>query len=97
MGRKNKFVSSTDIANAVAKKCNITLAEAENIVDNYFEQIKTHLLSGEQVRLAGFGTFEIKKWNSSTLYDVNNKVKIERDIKTVSFKDSSVLKKEVIG
>ena len=96
MPRKNKYITNRDIAKAIAKKYKIAKGEADKIIELYFEEIKKNLLAGNQVRLSGFGTFEVTKWNSKSIYDVNNRRKVEREMKTVLFKDSVNLQKKVL-
>ncbi len=95
MPRKNKFATNKDIAKAVRKELKIPEAITKKVVDRYFEEIGKALLSGERVNLTMFGSFELKKWKTDEYYSINEKQKVKKELKTVSFKPSIILKKQI--
>jgi len=95
MPRKNKYFTNRDIATKIAKEFKIDKNLAQKIIEAYFEEIKKNLLVGKTVRLAGFGKFDVTKWKTNSLYDVNKKTKVTREIKTAAFTPSQLLKEEV--
>jgi nucleoid DNA-binding protein len=96
MPSKNKYSTSKDLAKALAKKSKISFVEAKKIVDEYFDHIKEKLLVSEPVRLAEFGLFDITKWESKDIFDINTHSKVEREIKTIHFRPSEKIKKEIL-
>jgi len=96
MSAPNKFTTLKDVAKAVAKKTGLDKEAAKKFTAKYFEAIKRGLILGKQVRLAGFGTFVITKWNVDEVFDPNTGRKEAKQIKTVKFKPSEVLKQKVL-
>jgi integration host factor subunit alpha len=96
MPSKNKYSTTKDLAKSLSKETKISLAEAKKIVDSYFGEIKKKLLKDEPVRLAEFGFFDVTKWESKEIYDINTNSKIQRDIKTIHFRPSEKIKKEIL-
>jgi nucleoid DNA-binding protein len=95
MPRKNKYATNKDVAKAVRRKLKIPEALTRQVVDRYFEEIKKALLGGDRVNLKGFGAFEMVKWKTDGYYSINEKKKIEKELKTISFKTSQQLKKHI--
>jgi DNA-binding protein HU-beta len=52
-------VNRNDLVDAVAATTNMTKADAATAVDAVLDAITTALKSGNEVRLAGFGTFVV--------------------------------------
>ena len=50
-------VTKADIVNHIIDSCNIDHDVAVNLVENFFEEIKKNLEKGDNVKIAGFGTF----------------------------------------
>lgn len=96
MAKKNKYYTNKDIAKKIAGELKIENDLAVKIIAAYFAEIKKSLLAGKSVRLAGFGKFDITKWKMNSLYDVNNKTKVSREIKTALFSPSEQLKKAAL-
>jgi len=96
MSAPNKFTTLKDIAKAVAKKTGVDKGVGEKFTAKYFEAIKRELILGKQVRLAGFGSFEVTKWNVDEVFDPNVGRKEAKQIKTVRFKPSQTLKEKVV-
>ncbi len=95
MARKNKYITKKDIVNRINRTSKLDKDKINKIVELYFDQIKKGILSGEQVRLIGFGSFQIKKWKESVYFDPNTRTKISKQIKTVSFKPSTKIKENI--
>ena len=93
MPRKNKYATNKDIAKAVRKKLKIKEELSRKAFDQYILEIKSSILKGEHINLKGFGSFELKKWKTDTYYSINEKRKIQKELKTVSFKPSQDIKK----
>jgi nucleoid DNA-binding protein len=95
MAKTNQSVTDKDIVKALSKKLKLDKELTRKVVSLYFDEIKKAVLENQKVRLAGFGTFETKKWNASQIYDINAKEKVSLDLKTVRFKPSSLFKKKI--
>jgi nucleoid DNA-binding protein len=95
MPRKNKFATNKDIAKVVRKKLKIKEDFSRKVIDQYLLEIKASILKGERVNLKGFGSFELKKWQTDSYYSINEKRKIQKELKTVSFKPSPEIKKSL--
>jgi DNA-binding protein HU-beta len=53
-------MNKAELTKAVAEKSGLTQAQAAGVVDTVFETIAASLRKGEQVSLAGFGSFVAK-------------------------------------
>ena len=53
-----------DLIKKFATQHDISLEEASNIVDTFFETIKDSLKKGNRVEIRGFGSFKIKHYQS---------------------------------
>ena len=91
-------MTKDDLVNAIIEKIGFSKKESFHIVEQMFEIMKTTLESGEQVKISGFGTFNVK----------DKKVRKGRNPQTgetmeisarnvVKFTASPVLKKKVNG
>ena len=83
-----------ELINNIAKKMNVSKAEAEKFMDAYMESIKEALLKEEEVKLIGFGTFSVQEKAATTARNPKNpKETIEVPAKkVVKFKLSKKLK-----
>jgi len=54
-------VNRADLISAAAERSGMARKDVEKAADAVFESIEEALSKGERVRLAGFGTFEVKK------------------------------------
>ncbi|EEG78381.1 HU family DNA-binding protein [Dethiobacter alkaliphilus] len=50
----------TDVARSIAEKLNIQVKDAETTVNGLIDTITESLSAGEAVKLAGFGTFDLR-------------------------------------
>jgi integration host factor subunit alpha len=56
-------LTKADIADALFEQLGLNKREAREFVDLFFEEIRATLERGEQVKLSGFGNFELRKKN----------------------------------
>ena len=56
-------LTKADIANRLFDEVGLNKREAKEFVDAYFETIKAALESGENVKLSGFGNFQLRDKN----------------------------------
>ncbi len=56
-------LTKADIANRLFDEVGLNKREAKEFVDAYFEIIKAALESGENVKLSGFGNFQLRDKN----------------------------------
>ena len=59
-------MNKNDLVAAVADDAGLSKADAAKAVDSVFDQITGSLKSGEEVRLVGFGTFNVTRRAAST-------------------------------
>ena len=55
-----KALTKADIAEKLFDDLGLNKREAKEIVEAFFEEIRTSLESSEQVKLSGFGTFDLR-------------------------------------
>ncbi|MGN0297937.1 MAG: HU family DNA-binding protein [Lachnospiraceae bacterium] len=51
-------MNKKELAYEVANKCGIQKKVAEKVVESVFETVAERVISGEEVQIVGFGTFE---------------------------------------
>ena len=57
-------LTKADFAESLYDELGLNKREAKEIVELFFEEIKDSLAKGEQVKLSGFGKFELRDKNS---------------------------------
>lgn len=57
-------LTKADFAERLFDELGLNKREAKDLVDLFFEEIKGSLENGEQVKLSGFGKFELRDKNS---------------------------------
>lgn len=57
-------LTKADFAERLYEELGLNKREAKEIVELFFEEIKGSLSKGEQVKLSGFGKFELRDKNS---------------------------------
>ena len=57
-------VTKADFAERLFDELGLNKREAKEMVELFFEEIKTSLEKGEQVKISGFGKFELRDKNS---------------------------------
>jgi len=92
-----KSSTSKNIKAKLAKKAGISDAEAEGFINTFLDLMTEKLINGEKVHLQEFGVFEIHEWKKNEIYNINDKSKESRPIKTISFKPSAKLKEKIIS
>ena len=53
-------LTKIEIAENLVQKHGLTKTEAKAIVESFFEEIRSTLANGDDVRLSGFGNFELR-------------------------------------
>ena len=99
MERKDiKTLTRSDIADAITEEFRVTKFNASEIVEDVLDEIASALISGEAVKIAGFGTFIVR--HKKERIGRNPKTLEEAVIssrKALSFKASPILKKVING
>jgi integration host factor subunit alpha len=91
-----KTLTRSDIAEAITEEFRVTKFNASEIVEDVLDEITAALISGESVKISGFGTFVVRHKkerigrNPRTL-----EAAVISSRKSVSFKPSQILKKIV--
>lgn len=57
-------LTKAELADNLFDKLNVSKREAKELVELYFEEIRSALESGEQVKLSGFGNFDLRDKSS---------------------------------
>lgn len=101
---KEKIMSSdnaltrAEIQAAIYKELGLSLAESADLVDATIEEMMAGLAKDQQLKLSGFGTFEIRRKEART--GRNPKTGVEAEIEArnvILFNASNQLKDEVNG
>ena len=53
-------ITKIDITENLIEKYQLPKNEAKKVVENFFEEVRISLESGHDVKLSGFGTFELR-------------------------------------
>jgi len=56
-------LTKADMAESLFNELGLNKREARELVDMFFEDMRTSLSSGEQVKLSGFGNFDLRDKN----------------------------------
>lgn len=56
-------LTKAELAENLFEKLKISKKESKELVEQYFEEIKSALQEGENVKLSGFGNFELRDKN----------------------------------
>ncbi len=56
-------LTKADLADNLSSKFNLSKNDAKQFIDLLFEELRTSLSKGEEVKLSGFGNFEIRDKN----------------------------------
>ncbi len=54
-------MTKADLTNEVYEKLGLTKIEASDVVELFFNALKAAMAEGENVKIAGFGTFHVRK------------------------------------
>ena len=91
-------MTKADLVNAIIKTVGFSNKESTMIVDTVFELMKTTLVKGEQVKISGFETFNVRSKNSRMGRNPQTGDSMELPARNVlKFTASPVLKKKVNG
>ena len=52
-------LTKADMAESLFNELGLNKREARELVDSFFEELRTSLASGEQIKLSGFGNFDL--------------------------------------
>ena len=58
---ENKTLTKADLADVLFEKVGINKREAKEIVDLFYNELREALLSGDSIKLTGFGNFQIRE------------------------------------
>jgi DNA-binding protein HU-beta len=82
-----------DLSAAVAEKAQLTKTQADQIVRDVFDEVAAALKKGEEVKIAGFGSFVVKTRAARKGLNPSTKAVIEIPAtKVVGFKAAKHLK-----
>ncbi len=56
-------VTKSELADSLFRTLGLNKREAKEFVDRFFEEVRTTLEAGKQVKLSGFGNFELRDKN----------------------------------
>ena len=56
-------LTKADLADLLFEKVGLNKREARELVDLFFEELRASLSTGEQVKLSGFGNFDLRDKN----------------------------------
>ena len=57
-------LTKADMAKSLFNEMGLNKREARELVDSFFQELKACLADGEQVRLSGFGNFDLRDKNA---------------------------------
>lgn len=63
MDQYKQTLTKAELADILSDTYGFNKREAKTLVDAFFEEIRAILASGEQVKLSGFGNFELRDKN----------------------------------
>src|SRR5690554_1070819 len=95
---KSMTITKADIVDTVYEKVGITKREASDYVDTIFEVMKETLEDGEEIKVSGFGKFEVREKGERVGRNPRTGIEIvipERRV--LRFKVSQVLKDSING
>ena len=91
-------MNKAELITAIADELKLTKRSVEEIINLFCETVVATLSDGEEVKLTGFGTFEIRKRKERR--GVSPQTGVENVIpsgRTIVFKPSKLLKEKVQG
>ena len=91
-------MTKADIVEKVAEKCGISKKDSIDMVESVFSVLKTTLENGEDLKISGFGKFEVKNKHERKGRNPQTGESIIIDARRIlSFKPSTILKESIIG
>jgi len=89
-------VTKADIVERVAEKCDITKKEAIDMVESVFSILKNTLEDGEDIKISGFGKFEVKTKRARKGRNPQTGESIVIEARRIlTFKPSTILKSSI--
>jgi integration host factor subunit alpha len=86
-------MTKADIVERVAEQCGITKKDSMDMVESVFSIIKSTLESGEDIKVSGFGKFEVRKKRERRGRNPQTGEAIVIEARRIlSFKPSTILK-----
>lgn len=80
----------------LAEKSNLTKKEARKLLDNVLDLVQDALLTGDEVKLVGFGKFAVRSRKASSRINPQTKRPIQVEAKVVPlFKPGKELKRRI--
>ncbi|MSM39032.1 MAG: integration host factor subunit alpha [Geobacter sp.] len=91
-------MTKADIVEKVAEKCGISKKDSIDMVESVFSVLKTTLENGEDIKISGFGKFEVKNKHERKGRNPQTGESITIDARRIlSFKPSTILKESING
>ena len=91
-------MTKADIVEKVAEKCGISKKDSIDMVESVFSVLKATLENGEDIKISGFGKFEVKNKHERKGRNPQTGESIIIDARRIlSFKPSIILKNAVQG
>ncbi|MDA8429816.1 MAG: integration host factor subunit alpha [Geobacteraceae bacterium] len=91
-------MTKADIVEKVAEKCGISKKDSIDMVESVFSVLKTTLENGEDIKISGFGKFEVKNKHERKGRNPQTGESIIIDARRIlSFKPSTILKESING
>lgn len=57
-------LTKADMVEHIVRRLNLTHQQGRMLVDNFFNELSDSLIGGNEIKLSGFGNFELKDKNS---------------------------------
>ena len=91
-------LTKAEMAEALFNQLGLNKREARELVDLFFEEVRAALSNGEQVKLSGFGNFDLRDKNQRPGRNPKTGARVEVPAKRIPyFKPSKELKDLVNG
>lgn len=89
-------MTKIDIVEKIHMKTGLTKKDCTDILEGFFDSLKTTLESGEKIKIAGFGNFEVKhkKDRKGRNPQTGEQITINAR-RIISFKPSTILKASI--
>lgn len=93
-----KTITRVSITEAIYEEIGLSRKDSGDVLDMIIEEIKSELVSGNDVKISSFGTFGLRKKNARVGRNPKTGEEAEITPRTViSFKPSQILRKTVNG
>jgi len=89
-------MTKNDLVTEIVEKIGYSRVEAQKIVDTFFEEIKLALINEKQLKMSGFGIFEVAHKKERIGRNPKNKVEAKIEARNVvKFRPSNKLRGKV--